>query len=91
MPVRRLHSSKKEIVLVVALALTGLLLAATALYCRAEWLEARRALDQERGFKDAAQRSANFWQEKYHTLRYVRPLTPAQRALVRKWEKVQLK
>ena len=91
MSVCRVHSPKKETVLVVIYLLIGALLASAALWNRAVYLEARRALLTAQENATRLESVGVYWKEKYNALRYARPLTPAQRALVRKWEKMQLK
>ena len=91
MSVCRVHSPKKETVLVVIYLLIGALLASAALWNRAEHLETRRALLTAQENATRLESTGEYWKEKYNALRYARQLTPAQRALVRKWEKMQLK
>ena len=95
MSLRRLYTSKKAAFRLVMGVGTGLLVLGLVLasftYLYIALQTARADLARQRDLTDAAVRSADFWQERYNALRYVRPLTPAQKALVRRWEKAQFR
>ena len=81
--VRRLHQAQETVVPVVAMlrwraAAVGLLvactlLALTALWCRAEWLQATRDRNAQIDLTYAAEVSANYWFQKYYTREKSRP------------------
>ena len=95
MSLRSLYASEKATfrlvvgvgagLLVLALVLAGFIYLYLALHT------AQADLARQRDLTDAAARSADFWRERYNALRYIKPLTPAQKALVRRWEKAQFR
>jgi hypothetical protein len=63
--------------------------AGLALYCRAEWLDARRQLDSMTLRADMEQESGLYWKRKYELLRQRKPLTARQEKLLQKYEAAQ--